>query len=149
MSRDRIARGYETRWDITAAKGSQGELYVADIIAALKADDVEIKYDDKFGRRGNLFIEIECMSHRSGAYEPSGLTTTKATLFAIVLGDSRGTIVVETAVLRELVNRAIEGGASVVDGAINGDHPTRGALIRAAWLVQELQRRASDTPHPL
>ena len=55
-ARDRIQVGYQPDFDIDAEAGSQGVLWVASTIDALRDGTVEVKRDYSFSSTGNIFV---------------------------------------------------------------------------------------------
>lgn len=123
---ERMAQGRNPDWDIDQEIGSNGELFVADIIAALKdGQSIEVKTDVWAPVSGNVYVEYSCRYF--GKYQPSGISVTTARIWAFVLASE---VVVFTPVdrLKALaryyyrLGRARNGGAA-------GSHPTWGVLI--------------------
>lgn len=101
-----------------------------DLIAALRSGRVEVKTDERAAMTGNVDIEHECL--RRDGWQPSGITTTKADLWAFVLG--RGVIVaVPVEVVRRVHARALRDGR--LRETTRGSHPTRGAAIPLTGLI--------------
>lgn len=128
---DRMADGYEPRFDLDHAVGKQGELFVSEILAALQSERVEVKTDLKASRYGNVFLEYECL--RRGRYQPSGIATTDAKLWVFVLDLGNVAVAVSTDRLRELGRLAYRHGRT--RECVRGSHPTRGVVIKVADLM--------------
>lgn len=126
----RLIPGYQPDFDIDSAVGRQGELIVLDLVAALRSGRVEVKIDERAAMTGNVYIEHECL--RRGRWQPSGIATTKANLWAFVLG--RGVIVAASV---EVVSRV--HARALAEGRLRetsrGSHPTRGAIVPLTSIV--------------
>lgn len=128
---DRMADGYEPRFDIDHEVGKQGELFVSDLIAALKSERVEVKTDLKAQKTGNIYVEFECK--RRGTYVPSGISTTEAAVWVFVLDMGNLAVAISTHFLREIGRAAYKAGK--VRECLRGSHPTRGVVIPVAELL--------------
>lgn len=117
-------------WDIEFAKGKEGEMYVEGILKDILAGTIEVKRDVKWIQTGNIFIETECFYQTSGQYELSGLSTTKASHWALVLGDM--VLIIPTDDLRQVVQ--IEG--HYIETNIE-PNPTKGYLIKVDQIVNK------------
>lgn len=126
-----MSDGYEPDFDIDNGFGKQGELFVVDIMRSLGAGKVEVKTESYHNT--NMYVETEHLPprlRRENRYVPSGLTTTKAEVWAFVHG--RTAFVVPVVVLRECVRR--RGGRPV--SMLRGNNPTRGYILPMAWVMQ-------------
>lgn len=132
---DRNAIGYEPRFDIDAEYGRQGELFVTRIIDALKNNSVEVKRDGQVGYTGNLYVEYECDKGRRGQFQPSGISTTQADLWAFVFGDAPACLVVSTDLLRALIRSP---GIKIAEER-DGSCPTRGYVLSAQWVMYSIR----------
>jgi len=129
----------EPRFDLDPRRGQQGELFVSGIISGLQNGTTEVKTDDEASRTGNLYIETECL--RSGAYQPSGLSTTEADTWAFVIHDVM--LAVPTKRLRELLPKLPRGECK------RGSHPTRGRLLPISGLIAVTRREAMSAREPV
>lgn len=73
-----------SNWDIDLRHGKDGENMVANL---LSIETVEVKNDRRWSETGNVYIETDCYYQNSMAWEPSGITTSKASHWAFVLDD--------------------------------------------------------------
>lgn len=135
---DRQAAGYEPRWDADYEIGRQGELWVQSIVDSLKSDAREVKTDERFADTGNIYVEYECK--RRGHYQPSGLSTTEAPVWAFVLQREGVLLVVATELLKQVARELLRQGRTAE--CSRGSHPTRGVLVPVARLLAELRRKA-------
>lgn len=128
---DRVAKGYEPRWDLPDQIGRQGELFVCEAIDAIKSyASAEIKTDSVTARTGNVFLESEAKV--SGQWVKSGINR-EAVIWCHVVLD---TIVVFAP--REHVRHiAMTYGTPVSQ---NGRHPTRGYLVKLPEFMTQLAR---------
>lgn len=133
MTIDRLAEGYEPRFDIDAEVGRQGEIFIENVIDAVQRASVEVKTDVQALRTGNFYVEFEC--RRQGEWKPSGIATTSAELYAFVIGDSAW--VVPTNLLKQLARDRWREGR--VKECLRGSHPTRGVIVPIAWMVQQMK----------
>lgn len=125
-----LGPGYEPRWDIDLARGQQGEMFVRRITEMLANGNgqIEVKYDAWWLKTGRLFIERECL--RRGKYEPSGIITTQALIWAFVAGKHEFMVAIATDHLRRAVDYSIQRWPGNGDAKCDrGSHPTRGVYI--------------------
>lgn len=138
MSVDRLSAGYEPAFDIDAAVGRQGELLCANIAEGLRDGSVEVKTDERALATGNVFIEYECL--RRGSWQPSGIATTQAEVWAFALGKPPTVLVAApVATLLRVSRKAWQGGGK--RQCSRGSHPTRGVVVSLSvllpWLLDE------------
>jgi hypothetical protein len=136
---DRIAEGYVPDFDIDAAIGEQGALFVATAIDAIRdGESAEVKTDEASWRTGNVYIELECWV--SGQWVPSGVNR-KAAYWAHVI--ARGVVIFAP---RELV-RDVALSYGKPRECKRGSHPTRGRVMPipqfTAALVRAVKAAAS------
>lgn len=132
MTADRLATGYQPDFDIDLAHGQQAEMFVSDIIAALRDQTAEVKRDDRAAQTGNVYIEYECL--RGGEWQPSGISTTKALVWVFVLGGLA--LAAPTATVAEVARRHYPTSRRELT---RGSHPTRGVVIPLDRYISELQ----------
>ena len=139
---DRLAVGYEPRFDIDAEVGHQGEIVVADLIEALKSGaSVQIKTDERFSQTGNLYIEYQCI--KGGRWVADGIATTECDLWCQVLGAEKGNagiLVFEVEQLRRACRMLRNDGYKKQCG--RGSHPTRG-VCASVQMVASYYRAAA------
>lgn len=129
---DRMADGYEPRFDIDLEVGRQGELYVAQVVDAMRAGaSIEVKTDEAATKWQRVYLESSCLY--SGQYRPSGLATTSAELWATVLaGDVL--VVAPTWRYRYVGNKAAK--RPVLRRELKrGSHPTKGVVVPLQHLL--------------
>lgn len=71
-------------WDLDFRHGVDGEDMVANL---LTIETVEVKNDRRWSETGNVYIETDCYYVKSQAWEPSGITVSKASHWAFVLDE--------------------------------------------------------------
>jgi hypothetical protein len=127
----------ELRWDITADQGTQAECFVSDLLESLKAgsSDIEVKRDLESCNTGNIYLEYEAWSRRRKTYEPSGIATTEAAAWAIVLEQGQMVVLITTERLKELGRHSYRTPARRRD-MTRSKNPTKGVLIPLAELCQ-------------
>lgn len=120
-------------WDAASRVGGLGEA----LMRRIQSSSAECKVDQFATTTGQVFIEGESWSRRTKRYEPSGLTTSLADFFFLIIGgrpeDSVPgalTIVVSREELRRLCS-----GLELVDANKGGENPTRGYLLPVAHLL--------------
>ena len=120
----------ELRWDITAEQGTQGECFVKDLLDSLMAGstDIEVKRDIGSQKYGNIFLEYAAWSRSTQRYEPSGISTTAATSWAIVLEQGQLVVFITTELLKEL-GRYSWGIPSRHKEQNESENPTKGVTI--------------------
>lgn len=74
----------DSNWDLDYRDGLVGESKVADL---LSIDTIEVKTDRRWQETGNVYIETDCYYINSQAWEPSGISISKATHWAFVLDE--------------------------------------------------------------
>src|SRR5262245_7067470 len=116
-------------FNISAAKGTQGELWVLDLLKTLKtrSSDIEVKRDAWFPVSGRIYVEMECKFARGWA--PSGIQTTKSRLWVFVFGPHPGCLVLATDWLRRACVEALKDPRNEAKGNRRGKNPTRGAYV--------------------
>lgn len=134
MTDDRLAKGYQPKFDIDYQVGHQAELWVQDIIRALKTERVEVKYDARLEQTGNVFVEYQCL-HDGQNWVPSGIAVTDAEFWVFVLHQSISCVIVRTHELKIAVRRLWRQPRNLVP-CNRGSHPTRGVKVPLAWLLQ-------------
>lgn len=147
VTRRRGIDGYEPRFDLDLAYGQQGELLVADVAEAIANGMVEVKRDGRWASTGNLYVERRCR-RASGRYEPSGISTSSATLWAFVLGGSQVMVIIPTTLLRTYCEELWRSPYRRRDGSRlysveerDGSHPTKGFKVPLDGFFAWLKRR--------
>jgi len=128
---NRLSTGYEPRFDIDYEYGRQGELFIADVVAALRDNRVEVKrksYEDDL-----FYVEYAC--RKRGDWAESGIATTEAELWAFVIGESAVAVVVTTERLRDAAAFVWKHMPGMRKEETDGSHPTKGVLVPFVMLV--------------
>ena len=139
MSADeRMAYGYEPRFDIDYAVGEQGELYVGRILDALGTERVEVKTDERALLTHRVFLEVQC-TYR-GQWQFSGIARTSSEFWAHVIGEA--VILAPTHRVREIARHYWRHADQTWSPTIGtapphqhlaecrrGSHPTRGVVL--------------------
>jgi len=139
--RARIAEGRQPSWDLDLRYGKDGERAVAKFIEGFENGYVEVKRDRRFVDTNRIYIEYECL--RGGVWQPSGIATSTADYWALILAE---TIVlgVPTAALRRCYLKALDPVLKMTVSETDGSHPTHGVAIGLGvfltWLRIELSR---------
>lgn len=134
---DRMADGYEPRFDIDMEVGRQGEIFITSVIDAMKAGaSCEVKTDEKALQTGNIYVEFEC--YRLGQWRKSGIATTEAEVWAFVLGVAA--LCIPTDTLKVLARLRWHAGG--VRECKRGSHPTKGVIIPIPWLLRQLANQS-------
>jgi hypothetical protein len=129
---DRIAEGYVPDFDIDAAVGEQGVLFVATAMDAIHhGESAEVKTDEASWRTGNVYIELECWV--SGQWVPSGVNR-QAALWAHVVAN--GMVIFAP---REQV-KAVALKYGQPREYKRGSHPTRGLALPIPQFTAALVR---------
>lgn len=113
--------------------GEEAEAYVAQILSGVvgvERLDVEVKRDDAALATGNIYLEFEQLPRGKPPWRRSGLATTQATHFAVVLGSA---IVVAPVASWKWV-----GNKYGTTRATEGENPTRGRVVPLVGLVKRL-----------
>lgn len=135
------SQGYFPDYDLRCfRKGDDGENQVIEWLS--EGSDVftlEVKNDLRAGETGNLYIELMCKG------KPSGLLSTKATWFTIVVGDTMMTF--RTTEFKKFVQLRATWAEDSVDSrfmnyrltgtAKDPAHATRGLVVPIADLVSD------------
>lgn len=133
----RQAAGYEPRFDIDAEYGQHGERYVASIIDGLKHGSVEVKTDARSATTGNIYVEYACQN-RQQSWQPSGISTSQADMWAFVLADSV-VVTTPTRLLKDVARDQHSRGRKAQ--CVVSDRPSRGVLIPTTELVVALMKK--------
>lgn len=143
--RARLTEGYQPDFDIDLRHGQSGERMVAAFIEGFTDGTIEVKNDRQAAQTGNIWIEYECRG-RDGVWRDSGIRSTRATYWALVLG---GTVIIgiPTDVLRRIVDKALEPALAYMRSQEkDGSNPTHGVRVPlnifVLWVRMELIRRA-------
>lgn len=129
---DRLAAGYEPKFDIDYDVGEQGELYVLRVIDSLKSGErVEVKTDEMAEKTGNVYVEYACQYR--GEWKPSGIATTDAAIWSFVIGEA--VVVAQTDRLKEIA-RFYYQFPQHRRSCRRGSHPTRGVTIPIVNLIK-------------
>ena len=124
-------------FDICLDYGKDGEHYVDSLLAHLwGCESCEVKTDRRCLETGNIFIEYEAWSNRTARYEPSGIATSTAHLWAFVLSDTGVVFIFPTEKLRWLARMAWRDEGRRREQGLP-PNPTRGVVISLAQLVQK------------
>jgi hypothetical protein len=126
-------------FDIDLKNGVEAEEALHNI---LNMDTVEVKRDFKWFETGNLYIETECYFNKSGSWEPSGLAVTKATHWAIALGDTN--IIVPTQHIKDLIAAKEKYGVPRKVSCNIEPNPSRGYLITVDDILFFQAKQGSD-----
>ena len=81
-------------FDVCLKEGQVQEKKLAEIFETKK---IEVKFDKKVSKTGNIVVEIESWSR------PSGIVTTEADYWAFILAETGMVILIETEKLREKI----------------------------------------------
>lgn len=125
-----LSVGYQPDFDIDLRVGQAAERLVLDLITD---DTIEVKHDRKALQTGQVYVEL--WQYRQGAWHPSGLSTTRATVWFFVLCDVRKLMVsIGTDHLRKLVRRFYRTRQL---RERDGSHPTRGVGVPLTAITRE------------
>lgn len=116
----------DLRWDITKPKGDEGEALIRKLRSAVLNGTWEVKNDAGVRRYGNFYFEVA--SRNARGWEPSGLNTTKASMWVHVF--DYGFIGLPTWALRNIVRD--EGKPKECSESQN---PTKGRVVRSDLLI--------------
>jgi hypothetical protein len=138
-------------FDIEWTYGRPAELLVGELCGL--ADDGKIRLEVKRKRRGDgyFYVELEHDPGRQGTFSPSGLSTSKAEVWAIAVADSGSVFMTPAQHLRTAIERNYGFPAEETDG----DCPTRGRLLhvldalQAAWPGRPSRANFGDNFHVL
>ena len=115
-------------WDIDLPMGAQSELWVSDVRRALaEKGTIEVKHDKPFLKKQHCYVEYECRG-RDGIWRPSGIATTKASLYVFTFGSLPGALIVETQWLKRAARCAFKRPAAKAE-CLRGSNPTHAVLV--------------------
>lgn len=141
--RARVAEGYAPDFDLDLRHGKAIERTVAAFIDGFTNGTVEVKSDRLAVETGNVYIEDECK--RRDGWQSSGIVTTKADYWALVIGECV-VLGIPTVVLRHCYEKALDPHLRMRRKETDGTHPTRGVAIPLnvlfTWIRIELHKRA-------
>lgn len=100
-------------------------MWVTDIVRAMRSDNGEVKRDGWVWKYDNVFIEYECYSRRWKKYVKSGIATTKAQYWVIVLNTHEAALLVSVDALKRLVKEHWHRKAEHP----HGGNPTKGIKV--------------------
>lgn len=144
MTHARLAEGYQPDFDLDLRYGRDGERLVKAFLSGFLDGTVEVKRDGRAAETGNVYIEAEC--RRRDGWHDSGILATKATYWALVIGDAV-VLGIPTDVLRACYAKALDPKLRLRREETNGSHPTRGVALPLnlllTWIRGELLRRAA------
>lgn len=125
-------------WDIDRELGAQSEFWVSDVRRALaEKGTIEVKHDKPFLKNQHCFVEYQCRN-RNGQWRPSGIATTKASLYVFTFGALPGGLVVATEWLKRAARAALKRPSARAECA-RGANPTRAVLVSLAdlWATRD------------
>lgn len=141
MTRARLSRGYKPDFDIDMRYGEDGERVVSAFLHGLLDGTVEVKSDARAIETQRVYIEGECK--RRDGWQPSGIRSTFADYWALVIGESV-VIGIPSDVLRRIYDKAHDPSLRLQREEKDGSHPTRGVAIPLGlliqWILNELRR---------
>ena len=95
-------KDYDLKFEADLSFGEAGEGLAASLVEQLTSGSIEVKRDRKLSDTGNVAIEYACSGR------PSGIRTTKAKYWAIVLSGDRyrdeAVVFIDTARLRKIAD---------------------------------------------
>jgi hypothetical protein len=121
-----------SHFDLDSERGTQGELFVENVRAALakRTSNIEVKTDAHVMKKNGpdrFYVEYECRG-RDGNWRDSGIMTTKAGLWFFVFGKHPAGLVVETSWLRKAFDLAKQDKRNHASMDY-GENPTKGILV--------------------
>ncbi len=135
---------YRPDFDIDLRRGQAGEKVVKNFIKGFVDGTIEVKADSKYLETQRIYIEYEC--RRKDGWQPSGIATTKADYWTIVLGE-----VVVIGIPTPIVVRCYEKALAADERyghrveETDGSHPTHGVAIPLGlfltWVFMDLRKR--------
>jgi hypothetical protein len=142
----RVSEGYKPAFDLDLRYGKASEQTVANWIEGFTNGTHEVKSDRQTVDTGNVWIEYECRG-RDGVWRDSGIRTTEAHYWDLVLGECI-ILAIPTTILRRCVVKAMEPSLRMTSAEKDGSNPTHGVRIPLnlllTWLRMELhQKRAA------
>jgi len=144
--RARLSSGYQPKWDVDLAYGRKGEEWVANYLGALVLGEpghltAEAKRDRQWLNTGNIWIEVACK--RADGWHDSGVVTSEADMWTLLLGECV-LVGVPTRVLRRIAVYAWDwaddrGRNRFRSEEKDGSHPTRGVRLELGWFLMRLR----------
>ena len=127
----------EPNFDIDRKIGAQAELWVSDLISALRETGrVEVKCDAPALKFQRVYVEYECKG-RDGNWYPSGIKESKSDLYVFKFGDLPGALVIETNWLKRAARRAYR--RHMRKECPRGGNPTKGVVVTLSDLWETSQ----------
>jgi hypothetical protein len=124
----------DSNWDLDLRAGESGESYLADL---LHADTIEVKTDRRWKETGNIFIETECFQQSTQTWEPSGISISKATHWAFVLGN------MVLIVSKNELQSAVEWLGYPVENKMP-PNPSKGFIVTPQALISYIRSRNEE-----
>lgn len=141
---DRMADGYEPRWDLDFETGEQGQLFVVRAIDAIRDGSAEIKTDERALQTRNVYLEYQCQYR--GEWKLTGIAATEAELWCHVIGEI--IIIAPTRRVRDVARYELQWKSRRKE-LTRGSHPTKGVCIPLREFVELLALGVPATQQPL
>lgn len=132
--RARVVEGYNPDFDIDLRIGQKAELLTEQFLRGVM-DTVEVKSDLVWANTNRVYLEHEC--RRKDGWQPSGIASTKADYWALVLGETI-ILLIPTWALQAAHRKALDPALRLTREEKDGSHPTRGVAIPTQLLLQWL-----------
>jgi len=133
----------EPRFDRDFSYGKQGELLIGDYLEKLARGHGQVEVKRKRIIDLKFFVETRCDKGRRGTFEPSGISTTTATTWVYVIGDTGIAVFVPTDILRAIFTDRMTLNVACEQG----NCPTKGKLVDFYDLILHLERNRANRGH--
>lgn len=117
--------GWFPQWDNDLEYGQAGEAFICEVFPEIDDGRTEVKrkryIDDLF------YVEYEC--RRADGWQPSGIATSTASMWAFVIADTGLALVVPKVTVVEVARKVWNEKPSRHKQCVVGSHPTKGVLV--------------------
>lgn len=134
--------GWDSEWDASVPDfsvdlryGMRGEVVQAKVWRIIREEPHRVEVKSERTANGKHFIETHQKRRGCADYEPSGLLTTTADLWVVVVAESSMKIYTVADMLTMWHRQQL---GQPQDGGLGGDNPTRGHVCHFAWLDQRV-----------
>jgi hypothetical protein len=128
-------------FDLDLGRGKQAELRIGDILSWLAAGNGRVEVKRKEFLDLDFYIEQEHDPGNRGDWRASGITTSKADVWIVMIGDTDVSVLFPTSLIRLMLTHSTTRDRQCKRGSCQ----TRGKLINLGALLYECRKRQGHT----